>query len=160
MLDLMLRPLSDIDEVKMIGARPLASIPIPAATLAEHLGLELRRDPDFMPGLGTFQFFTCELGNGVLFTVASNELTPDLSAVFAHHVADLSSIARALGVDIGEFDAEIADPPKPWLVIRQDDNGNRAVLNRCETRSQADKAADMWTRRMGTHHQLVLVESA
>jgi hypothetical protein len=157
MLDVMIRTLADTDEVKMIGATILASIPIAATTLAERLGVELRRDPDFMPGLGTFDFFACEIDGNVLCTIASSDASPEHAVVIGHAVADLPTIARALGVAVGDFEAASSDPPRPWLVVRQDDNGNRFVLNRCETQGQAERAADIWTGRIGTHHQTVFV---
>jgi hypothetical protein len=154
----MLRPLPKMDEVKMIGASVVASIPIGAAALATRLGIELRRDPDFMPGLGTFAFFACEIDDRVLCTIASSDLSPDRAVVIAHTIADVPAIARALGLT--DLEAAAADPQKPWLVVRQDDNGNRVVLNRCETRRQAEKAATLWTARIGTHHQAVFVVPA
>jgi hypothetical protein len=157
MLDVMIRTLAATDEVKMIGATVLASIPIGAATLAARLGVELHRDPDLEPGLGTFDFFACEIDDTVLCTIASSELSPDRSSIVGHALADLPTIARALGVAIGDFVVASSDPPKPWLVVRQDDNGNRFVLNRCETQRQAERAADIWTGRIGTHHQAVFV---
>ncbi|RSS60442.1 SPOR domain-containing protein [Streptomyces sp. WAC06614] len=44
----------------------------------------------------------------------------------------------------------------PWLVIRQDDNGNRYRVGRYATRSEAQKVADSLESR--EHKQLYWVE--
>ncbi|WP_328494208.1 SPOR domain-containing protein [Streptomyces sp. NBC_00414] len=44
----------------------------------------------------------------------------------------------------------------PWLVIRQDDNGNRYRIGRYATRAEAQKIADSLDGR--GHKQLYLVE--
>ncbi|MFI2430724.1 SPOR domain-containing protein [Streptomyces sp. NPDC018693] len=44
----------------------------------------------------------------------------------------------------------------PWLVIRQDDNGNRYRVGRYPTRAEAQKIADSLDRR--GHKQLYWVE--
>ncbi|WP_432139904.1 MULTISPECIES: SPOR domain-containing protein [unclassified Streptomyces] len=44
----------------------------------------------------------------------------------------------------------------PWLVIRQDDNGNRYRVGRYATRAEAQKIADSLDRR--GHKQLYWVE--
>lgn len=44
----------------------------------------------------------------------------------------------------------------PWLVIRQDDNGNRYRVGRYATRSEAQEVADRLDAR--GHKQLYLVE--
>ncbi|MET9729835.1 SPOR domain-containing protein [Streptomyces sp. NPDC006458] len=46
--------------------------------------------------------------------------------------------------------------PLPWLVIRQDDNGNRYRVGRYATRAEAQKIADSLDAR--GHKQLYLVE--
>lgn len=144
----------------MYGATSLAAIPLAAAALAERLGIAVQRDPDFMPGLGTFDFFSIEIDDRVLCTIASSDLNPGRSTVIAHALADLPAIAHALGLTAGDLIIVGPEPPKPWRVVRVDDNGNRYVLNRCESQGQATRAADIWSRRIGAHHQVVLVESA
>lgn len=44
----------------------------------------------------------------------------------------------------------------PWLVIRQDDNGNRYRVGRYATRAEAQKIADSFENR--GHKQLYWVE--
>ncbi|MET9882413.1 SPOR domain-containing protein [Streptomyces sp. NPDC006430] len=44
----------------------------------------------------------------------------------------------------------------PWLVIRQDDNGNRYRVGRYPTRSEAQKVVD--SLEAGGHKQLYWVE--
>ncbi|WP_037864663.1 SPOR domain-containing protein [Streptomyces sp. NRRL S-340] len=44
----------------------------------------------------------------------------------------------------------------PWLVVRQDDNGNRYRVGRYATRAEAQKIADSLDRR--GHKQLYWVE--
>ena len=46
--------------------------------------------------------------------------------------------------------------PLPWLVIRQDDNGNRYRVGRYATRAEAQKIADSLDGR--GHKQLYWVE--
>ncbi|GAA2782964.1 SPOR domain-containing protein [Streptomyces showdoensis] len=47
-------------------------------------------------------------------------------------------------------------PVLPWLVIRQDDNGNRYRVGRYATQDEAQKIADSLDAR--GHKQLYLVE--
>jgi hypothetical protein len=159
----MLRSASAIDEVKMYGATELAWISIGAADLAARIGVALQRDPDFMPGLGPFDVFFGETDDDVMFTFASNLGTfdgsyPKTTVLYAHSLADLPAIARALGLTMADLHAADAEPPKPWLVVRKDNNGGRFVLNRCETKRQAERAAEIWIRRISTHRQSILVE--
>jgi hypothetical protein len=114
----MLRSGSAIDEVKMYGATDLAWIPIGAADLATRIGVALRRDPDFMPGLGPFDVFFGETDDGVTFSFASNLGTfdgsyPKKTAVFAHSPADLPAIARALGLTMADLHIADDEPPEP-----------------------------------------------
>jgi hypothetical protein len=46
--------------------------------------------------------------------------------------------------------------PLPWLVVRQDDNGNRYSVGRYATRDEAQKAVDSLDDRR--HKQLYWVE--
>ncbi|GAA3391387.1 SPOR domain-containing protein [Streptomyces roseoviridis] len=48
-------------------------------------------------------------------------------------------------------------PVLPWLVIRQDDNGNRYRVGRYATEDEAQKIADSLHAR-GRHEQLYVVE--
>ena len=48
------------------------------------------------------------------------------------------------------------DPALPWLVIRQDDNGNRYRVGSFATRADAERAADQLDAR--GHRQFYLVE--
>jgi hypothetical protein len=157
----MLRSLPESDEFLLIGASDVAWLPIPAATLAQRVGIKLRTDDDFAPGLGTFEFFTCEIDDsGVVFTIASGERTPQFASIITHSVADLPIIIGALGVDPRVIDAVVDDPPKPWHVVRQDKDGKRVVLHRCQTRRQAELAANGWTRRIDPRCEAIHVEFA
>ncbi|MBH1935615.1 SPOR domain-containing protein [Streptomyces sp. AV19] len=51
------------------------------------------------------------------------------------------------------------EPLLPWLVIRQDDNGNRYRVGRYATRTEAERVADRLdaSGRSG-HEQLYIVE--
>ncbi|MGW7412237.1 SPOR domain-containing protein [Streptomyces sp. NPDC054863] len=46
----------------------------------------------------------------------------------------------------------------PWLVVRQDDNGNRYRVGAYATRAEAEKKADQLDSR--GHKQLYLIEQA
>ncbi len=156
-----MRLLPESDEFLLIGASDVACLSIPAATLAPRVGVELRTDPDFAPGLGTFEFFTCVIDEGgVVFTIASGERTPQLASVITHSSTDLPSIFRALRVEPHEVDAITAEPSKPWHVVRRDNDGERVVLHRCQTRRQAELAAQAWGRRIDPRRQTIRVESA
>ncbi|WP_107082141.1 SPOR domain-containing protein [Streptomyces caatingaensis] len=48
------------------------------------------------------------------------------------------------------------EPLLPWLVIRQDDNGNRYRVGRYATRSEAERVADRLDA--SGHRQLYTVE--
>lgn len=78
--------------------------------------------------------------------------------ILGHALADLPANAHALRFTMADLHPVDVDRPKPWLVIRQDDNNNRFVLNRCETKHQADRAADLWIERIGAHHHTILIE--
>ena len=54
----------------------------------------------------------------------------------------------------------IADPPRGWVVLRQDDNGNRVILERCASEPEAERVAAAWIARIGAHHQTIFVEPA
>ena len=53
--------------------------------------------------------------------------------------------------------SEPADPG-PWLLLRQDDNGNRYEMARFGTREEAEAAAERYQAR--GHKQLYYVERA
>ncbi|MFI5802462.1 SPOR domain-containing protein [Streptomyces sp. NPDC051561] len=46
----------------------------------------------------------------------------------------------------------------PWLVVRQDDNGNRYRVGAYATRAEAERRAEMLDQR--GHKQLYLIEQA
>ncbi|WP_171163841.1 SPOR domain-containing protein [Streptomyces sp. I05A-00742] len=48
------------------------------------------------------------------------------------------------------------EPVLPWLVIRQDDNGNRYRVGRYATRTEAERVADRLDEK--GHKQLYIVE--
>ncbi|MBV1852280.1 hypothetical protein [Catellatospora tritici] len=50
------------------------------------------------------------------------------------------------------------DTPTPWIVWRQDDNGNRYVVRRCATRAEADELAE--TMQARGHKQVYWVAEA
>ncbi|MBZ4318511.1 SPOR domain-containing protein [Streptomyces huiliensis] len=58
-----------------------------------------------------------------------------------------------------------SEPVLPWLVIRQDDNGNRYRVGRYATRTEAERVADRLDENLdgardkrGHHKQLYIVE--
>lgn len=154
----MLRALRPEDSVKLVGSTPLGVIAQSIDVIAARLGLKLFRDDHFAPGLGSFDLFEGETDGGVVFCIAAAHTQRTQTALFAHAVADLPAIARALELPLHALDGETVDADKPWQVVRLDDNGNRVVLNRCATARDADRAAEMWTARIGFHHQSIVVE--
>ncbi len=75
-------------------------------------------------------------------------MAPMLRAVPAGDdvLADLPAIAQALSLAMTDLAGVVTAP-----VLRQDDNGNRVVLDRRGDERQA---------RLGAHHQTVFVEPA
>ena len=66
----MVRQLPELDEVMLIGSTNVAVIPVSPVVLGARLGFEVRRDPDFLPGLGTFDHFSIEIDDRVVCTIA------------------------------------------------------------------------------------------
>lgn len=75
------------------------------------------------------------------------------------HIVD--HVATDLGIPIVKWGRSSDEPPPlaaPWSIIRQDDNGNRAVVARTTSRCEADHRAAEFEAR--GHKQIYWVEPA